>query len=290
MKEPTAVLLTDIDNTLYDFVDFYGMAFRGMVHVLSGQLQVPEERLILEFKDIFKTTGTLDYQFLIKDLKSAQHLDKNSMADLIRYGRIGFDRAKRKRLQPYPGMIEALRLLRRGGVSITAVTNAPYYHAIRRLQDIGAFQFFSGLVAWEGKPPPSSDKSALARYKAVREFARGKLEFFELFSREMSKPHSYPFFLTRQHVKQNNIQLFALGDSISKDLAPTSALGAVTIWARYGTKVDKKNLDTILDITPWSESEIARHSDGQSYSPNYTIDAPLDLLPLIPHWKSDLFQ
>jgi len=289
MKQREVILLTDIDNTLYDFVDFYGMAFRGMLHVLSKQLRAPEERLLLEFKSVFQVTGTLDYQFLIQSLASARHLTGEPLDRLIRYGRIGFDRVKRKRLVPYPGILDALKLLERGGVSIIGVTNAPYYHAIRRLQDIGAFQFFSGLVAWEGKSPPSDDERAVARYRSVRELAMSRLRVFELFPKELSKPNPFPFLLLKERL-DCGASVFSLGDSISKDLAPSAVLDARTIWARYGTVVNQRNLQTVLEITPWSDTDIKQHSSAGERAPDYVIDGPEEILPIIPHWKSDLFQ
>lgn len=288
MREPDVILLTDIDNTLYDFVDFYGTSFRAMLHVVARELRASEDSLCRQFKTVFQETGTLDYQFIIQRLESVRSLPPERVSRLVRYGRIGFDRAKRKRLIAYPGTIEVLRTLSRGGVRIIGVTNAPYYHAVRRLQDIGAFEFFSGLVAWEGKAPPSEDKDAAVRYKKVRDFAARKLRFFEVFTKAHSKPDPFPFTLIEKQIGTNAIT-FCLGDSVSKDLAPSSRLRASTIWARYGTVVNEKNLNTVLQITPWTEGDIQRHS-MMEFFPDFVIDAPSEILPIIPHWRSDLFQ
>jgi phosphoglycolate phosphatase-like HAD superfamily hydrolase len=281
--------LTDVDNTLYDFVDFYGTSFRGMLHVLSKQLRTNEVELLNQFKEIFQKTGTLDYQFLIQHLKSAQHLSGDELNTLIRHGRIGFDKAKRKRLVPYPGIAEVLRMLDGGGVRIIGITNAPYYHVIRRLQDIGLFQFFSGLIAWEGERPPPDDEKANSRYAIVRGSAARTLSIFEVFPKELSKPNPFSFSLLKGRIDRN-ARVFALGDSVSKDLAPSAVLNTRTIWARYGTKVDAKNLKTILEITPWSEADIKQHGSSAEFTPDYVIDSPNELLAIVPHWKSDLFQ
>lgn len=289
MTNKDVTLITDIDNTLYDFIDFFGMAFRGMLHVISGQLNVSEEHLLSEFKDVFGKTGTLDYQFLIQNLASARELDKDDLEKVIRYGRIGFDRTKRKRLKPYPGIIHAFKYLERGGVRIIGVTNAPYYHAIRRLQDIGAFQFFSGLVAWEGVPPPENDAHAAERYNKVRNVAFESLKLFEVFSKEFSKPNPFPFLLLKRYLNVDS-EIYSLGDSVNKDLAPSRLLNATTIWARYGTVVESKNLQTVLDITPWSEAEINIHTNTEVYEPDHIIDDPEEILRIVPFWKTDLFE
>ena len=45
-----AVLLADIDNTLYDWPSFFAPSFRAMIHALSRELDVSEDQLYDESK------------------------------------------------------------------------------------------------------------------------------------------------------------------------------------------------------------------------------------------------
>ena len=74
-KQRTVVLITDVDNTLYDFIDFFAPAFRGMIHVMANTLDIEEVKLHEEFRDVFRQLGTLDYQYLIRYLKSTSEFD-----------------------------------------------------------------------------------------------------------------------------------------------------------------------------------------------------------------------
>jgi hypothetical protein len=51
------LLITDLDNTLYDWVSFFTPSFKGMVDELIALLDVREETLLDEFKAVHQHYG-----------------------------------------------------------------------------------------------------------------------------------------------------------------------------------------------------------------------------------------
>ena len=167
--EPSIVLITDIDNTLYDFVDFYARAFRSMVHLLSYDLGIPEDSLIEDFGRIFRDRGSVDQDYLIESLSAVRNMPRDEVSKLAARGRRAFDLTREKHLRAYSNIPDVIRILSEGGVRIFAVTNAPYFYALKRMKSIGVLQYCYGLVAWEG-PAPLHDEAA-KKYNKIRDRA-----------------------------------------------------------------------------------------------------------------------
>jgi FMN phosphatase YigB (HAD superfamily) len=51
------LLITDLDNTLYDWVTFFTASFRSMVTELTSMLETFEDNLLEEFKSIHQRYG-----------------------------------------------------------------------------------------------------------------------------------------------------------------------------------------------------------------------------------------
>ena len=82
---PLIVLITDLDNTLYNFVDFFGPAFRAMVHALSKTYGLDEVELVDEFKEVFAHTGTIEFAFMFIPSEAVYYEVVNNN-DLFDYG------------------------------------------------------------------------------------------------------------------------------------------------------------------------------------------------------------
>jgi FMN phosphatase YigB (HAD superfamily) len=79
-------------------------------------------------------------------------------------------------------------------------------------------------------------------------------------------PAAYQVVLNGSGPERRNA--YVIGDSLQNDLAPAHLLGAKTVWAKYGTKVQKENLETVLGITPWTPQQIALAYDN-AFAPDF---------------------
>lgn len=95
------------------------------------------------------------------------------------------------------------------------------------------------------------------------------------------KPHPqmYLEILAKLEIPPKNAWI--VGDSLGKDVAPAIAIGANGVWARYGRDFDKRNFDTILEITHWSDSHIAQVYDDRAVVPTAVIDSFSELQRIV---------
>ena len=67
---PKKLLITDLDNTLYDWVTFFTSSFRGMIEELTKLLDVDEEILFAEFRAVHQKYGNSEQPFAVLELPS----------------------------------------------------------------------------------------------------------------------------------------------------------------------------------------------------------------------------
>ncbi|MBL0125344.1 MAG: HAD hydrolase-like protein, partial [Betaproteobacteria bacterium] len=123
----------DLDNTLYDFVGFFGPAFRGMMAAISKKTAIPVDDLHAAAREVFQRRGFLEYAYLVREMSVFSAMDESEIASLEKLASGVFGRVRKKRLKTYSGIEETLRELHAGGIILAAVTNAPLYQAYRRL-------------------------------------------------------------------------------------------------------------------------------------------------------------
>ncbi|WP_104017817.1 HAD family hydrolase [Roseovarius nitratireducens] len=282
MEAPKHVILVDIDNTLYDWPKFFAPSFRAMCHALRRVLNVPLDELIRDFKSVYAQHDTLEYAFSIQELSVVKDMDRAEVAELIRIGRGAFSKVKRYHLEPYPGVIQGLEYLRKHGHVAISVTNSPLYLAQKRLYELGLDKYISGIVAWEGIDPPDEvDTNFVKRTKRKRT----RIDRIETFKKPDAKPSTKPYQIALSMLKNEEIgEIWAIGDSLNKDLFPASTLGIRTIWAKYGAEFDPDSRDnqTLLKITNWSDAEVAHTYDANSFKPDYRVESFSEICQLFP--------
>ena len=275
------VLIADLDNTLYNFVDYFAPSFRAMVHALARRLSLEEEILIAAFRGVFERHGSVEYPFAIQELHHVTKLSRAERERVVHVGRVAFGQTRKKRLVLYEGVKDTLRWFTAAGGTLCAVTNAPAYPAYVRLRQLGIEAFFSGIAAWEGTVVPASEAAAADRYeRKLREVDETKQ--LSIREKHLVKPDRSMFREVFRRFGRSGVHVFAVGDSIQKDLAPCVEFGARTIWAGYGRETEPRNQELLDHLTPWARSEFDAHYGRAEMKPDFIIERFADIRECLP--------
>lgn len=286
------LLLTDLDNTLYDWNSFFASAFRGMVHAVARELPIDENTLIESFREVYQTHGNVEYAFAIQELSAVRDLSDERVRELIRVGRGAFQRVRSSRLRPYDGTVETLRWVAEQGIKVIAVSNAPLYSAQHRLNELRVDRLFDGIVAWEGSAVPEKEQAErfiegfLPRNGPRR---RSAIAWTATVDTQSRKPSTLPYKIAMEKFGAEPATTWVLGDSIDKDLRPAHELGATTLHAAYGTAVTQKNLETLLRITHWTAQEVESQYRAAPVVPDVTLSSIAQLRDVLPLNNPPLF-
>lgn len=290
MPTDRPLLITDLDNTIYNWVDFYAPSFRAMVHVLSREMTLEEDAIIDEFRVVYRDMGSLEYSFSVQELPSVRSRADDEVSRLVAIAKGAFSRVREAHLKPYPGVKETLTWLLREGVVIVGATNAPIHQAEQRLKHLFLDRCFSGLAGWQGHAVPGGIPltDAIKQREADGKY-RSHIEVLWPLPQSELKPSSAGYLHIIEEVGASPESTYVVGDSLYKDLRPALEVGATGIWARYGGDFQKKNFDTLLRITHWSSDKVSAVYDEQAIEPQYTINSFSELQTIIQVPQARLF-
>lgn len=283
------VLLTDVDNTLFSWIDFFAPCFRALVHAVSRESKIPEEELYDAFQLTFKKEGSVEYRRAIQDNLAIQELAVGQQAHLVELGAKVFGMAMRKHLHPYDGVRSTLQRLRADGVHVVAVTNSGALQAVDRIRRLGLAKQIDGLVAWDHDVAQVADSSIDYQDVLRSRTSRSGIPWTITLDRESLKPSPMAYNTALERLGLGDALTWVIGDSLEKDLSGAAELRAHSIWAEYGHHFDPKNFETLVRITHWSADKIERTYDRDVLVPDSVVHSFSELLEIIEMRQGELF-
>jgi FMN phosphatase YigB (HAD superfamily) len=281
------LVITDLDNTIYNFVDFYGPSFRAMLDALVEITGLDKSTLKASFKRVHQLHRTSEYSFAIEELDVLAARDRalSFSEKLLKYNQaISAFRSKRAQsLRLYPGVLETLNVLRSAGKKIVAHTDAMMFYAVYRLQrQLNIGQLFDGLFAIKdhGPPPGVSEKEARSREPETYVCS---VPIHRELNPSVTKPDPRVLkaILTEFSVVPH--EAIYIGDSLHKDVRMAQLSGVHDVFAAYGRDYDAENWQLLVDITHWTDRDVAREKEFGAVEilPTHTIRSFPEVLEVI---------
>lgn len=144
-KPKKTVLITDFDNTLFDWVDLWLHCFPAMLDSITKITGISRTELIPEIAAVHQKHGTSEYSFLIEELPSLRAFLKGRPATEVFAPAIEIYREqRRKHLKLYPTVAQTLLKIKGRGTRIIAYTESMAFYSnyrVRRLGLDGVFDY-----------------------------------------------------------------------------------------------------------------------------------------------------
>jgi phosphoglycolate phosphatase len=282
------LLITDLDNTLYDWVTFFTKSFHAMVVELTRLLDVDEEQILSEFRAVHQRYGNSEQPFAVLELPSVRRkfpsASRSELAQKVDSALHRFNSTRKRTLTLYPGCAEVLREINAEGVRVVGHTEAMLANSYWRLRALEVDQYLSRLYTLEG--------TDAIHVSSNSKWVDPPSDFVTVLPRKERKPN--PRLLSdicnREGFDISNT--YYLGDSLVRDMSMAKSAGARAIWARFGTKYDPSDWAYLVKITHWTEEDVAREKDLKekfsNIKPDFTIDSFFDLREIILHQRDSL--
>jgi len=244
------LVVTDMDNTLYSWVDYIVPAVEAMVDAVVHATGFPRIRVVQALKAVYAKYESNEYPFALQE--SAIFHEFGSFDKLIiEPARAAFSHARKKYLVPYKGVPETLAKLKERKIIVVALTDAPRNPAQARVKALGFDDILTALYTMPGFVfPKDNEGNAMVGQRIIEKHASGHYETkcpaIEL-PREWEKPDTRGLkqILNSYGLQPNEV--LVIGDSTKKDIAIAQALGCHDAWAEYGTYFSKEYRER-LDI------------------------------------------
>ena len=267
------MLITDLDNTLYDWVSFFSRSFSALVQELSLLLHVDEERLLDEFKAIHQKYGNTEQPFAMLELPSVQNrfgnMDRGDLIKELERPAYAFNKTRKKHLKLYDSVNSTLTDLTQDGVRIVGYTEAIMENAFYRLYKLGIVNKFTRIYTLEGNYLGHPDPERTAFLSPPKELIR-------IVPRIERKPNPE---LLLDICRSEGIEpdhTWYIGDSLVRDISMARSAGIKSIWAKYGTEYDPSLWSILVRVTHWTKEDVSREAELKKrfdkISPDYTIN------------------
>jgi phosphoglycolate phosphatase-like HAD superfamily hydrolase len=276
------LLITDLDNTLYDWVTYFAHAFDAMTRALEPLVGVSRDQLLDEFKAVHQRYGNSEQPFAVLELPSVQaKFGTTNRAELkaaVNVALHAFNAERKKHLVLYPSVRDTLQAIQGRGVRVVGHTEAIAVNALHRLRYLNIEDLFSRLYALHGEAleHPDPDRG-LSREAPVG--------FIHVVPREERKPNPRLLLDICDSEGVHPRDAWYIGDSLSRDISMAKGAGVVAVWAKYGTNYDRELWKTLVRITHWTDEDVKREEQlrhrAEQTAPDYTVGSFGDLLTLV---------
>jgi len=243
-------VVTDLDNTLYPWVDYIVPALEAMVTSLVATTGLPRVRVVQSLKAVYAKYQSNEYPFAIQEseLFEPYKADFDSFHALVlEPARLAFKAARERFLKPYPGVRETLEELRRRGLKLVALTDAPRNAAELRLKWLRLDTHFDALYTLPAYALPDNVSPEIRRRQAAGHYV-AKAPVVEL-PLDFEKPSPAGLRRILSDLGLDGAEVLYVGDNVKKDMPVAQACGALGVWAEYGTYVSSEYRERLAVIS-----------------------------------------
>ncbi|OIO11671.1 MAG: hypothetical protein AUJ52_01715 [Elusimicrobia bacterium CG1_02_63_36] len=210
-------VIFDIDNTLTDFMRTKRAAVDAAVEMMiDAGLEADKETMKEKIMDLYFAEGVEDQRIFDKILK--KELGRIDMR-ILAAGIVGYRRAKHGTFALYPHVSPVLFELRKMGIKMIVLSDAPKLEVWLRIVGLGLHHHFEDIIT-------SEDSGA-------------------------RKPDPRPFRAAMKVLGTTPAETLMVGDWPERDIVGAKKLGIKAAWAKYGdtfgTEPGKSGADYELD-------------------------------------------
>jgi FMN phosphatase YigB (HAD superfamily) len=256
-KIKKTALITDLDNTLFDWVELWFSCFSSMLDSIVEASGISKETLIPEIRAVHQKHGTSEYSFLIEELPSLQRFVAGRQTTEVFAPAIdAYRRERRKHLKLFPTVAETLLKIKGKGTRIIGYTESMAFYSNYRIRRLGLDGVLDYVFCPEDhKLPEGLAEQDLRNYPASHYQLRyAKQEFTP---RGSKKPAAAVLEAIVNDLKLRKQECVYVGDNLYKDVAMALDCGITDVWAKYGQAHKRPEYQLLIDVTHWTPEEVA---------------------------------
>jgi FMN phosphatase YigB (HAD superfamily) len=268
------LVVTDIDNTLYDWVNLWAGAFGSMIRTLAQKTERSADHWIRAAQAVHLRRSATECPSLLCDIAGAATwplaLDP---AKVMPAAAAAYRDYWDHHLTTYPGVREALTQLAEQGHVVVAYTEGDVSIAATRLARLG----LAGVIrrVFGRAPLPTSAEPSWCTVGTLRNCPIA----VDFIPREDSKPNPTGLRTIISLSDASPLNTVYVGDNLWKDVVMAQRLGVTAVWARYGTTRDPEHVALLGRVAHWSARDLGAEQKvtADSVTADVVLDDPREL-------------
>lgn len=290
-KLQKSVLITDLDNTLYDWFTIWHSSFNAMLDEVVRITGIERSILISEIRPIHQKYGTAEYAFLLEEIPSLiklygsrENINKN-LDSAIHAARS----QRMTHLRLYKGVYDTLSELKCRRIKVIAYTESKEWYSKNRLKRLGLDYFIDHLYSpADHHIPIKSDERTVIDFDFMK---------FSHTPADELKPNPKLLLDIIAEIGATPEQCVYIGDSEMKDVDMAVEAGVTAILAKYGSTHfhhRESDYNLLRDVTHWTDEDVQRERDiketSKHHKPDFEVtsfEQILDFIDFQPEKKND---
>ena len=281
-QKRVSVVVLDLDNTLWDWVDAWYRSFSAMLEELVRSSGIPRDRLVAEIRAVHREHGTSEYAFLVEELESLRAGGSPETRPEVahRAALEAFESARREATCLYPTVFETLWALRERGCLVVGYTESMAFYTSRRLREMGLDGLLDSLYS-----PADHDAPVGLTPEQARRYPADAYRLRKTLHRHTPpgelKPNPGVLAGILADVGARAEDAVYVGDSLMKDIAMARDAGVADVYAAYGDNRHGEAYELLRAVSHWTDADVEREQQIQQrgrVTPTHTLDHCLSQL------------
>lgn len=270
-----SVVITDLDDTLWDWVGMWYESFKAMLDQLELDSGVERDVLIEDFKEVYTRHNTTEYSFAIEELASLQEQNTGEDLTVVYANSIkAYRKARKAALSMYPTVLETLKTLKGKGVLLVGYTESMSFYTRYRLRNLGLDHFFDFLYSPKDHELPENVNVKKVRYYPPEHYTlRNVIHRFT--PADKFKPSAEVLKDILNDLGAKPEETIYIGDKLHKDISMAQKAGVIDVWAKYGEAKDRKEYELLRRVTHWPQDAVQKEKGtmAMDVKPSYTLES-----------------
>jgi phosphoglycolate phosphatase len=275
-KPRVELLVTDLDNTVWDWFEAWYQSFTALLQGLHEATGIAVEDLEREIRPIHQARFTSEYSWLIEELRSLQAFVpgggdvREVFSDAIHRQ----NSARKHSTQAYPDVIETLKEIKAAGVPVVAYTESLAFWTHWRIKLLDLDGVIDRLYS-----SPDHDAPLGVDVDEIRMLPAEDYEF------KSTEHHHVPAGIVKPdaHILQQIVSEYGIdpsrvayvGDSLMKDVAMAQTVGALDVYAKYGDSHLDPRYSQLQRVSHWPDVAVEKEQStapGVLPTPGYVLE------------------
>ncbi|WP_186165071.1 HAD family hydrolase [Burkholderia gladioli] len=244
-------LITDIDNTLFDWFTMWHRSFSVMIGVVSEISNVPVEELYVGAKKVHQKYGTAEYAFLLEELEPLlrRYGTKDELRRRMEPAIQAYRAERDKSMQLYPGVLDTLRVVKAKGMRVFAFSESKAYYSSYRIAQLGLDGIVDVVYCPEDHELPGDHASSKLLKSTQCHVLEGAFK----------KPNPEILLKILSDANLKPEEVLYVGDSKSKDIKMAIDSRVDYLWFEHGSthlNARKEDYDLLKAVTHWTDAEV----------------------------------
>lgn len=253
-----SVLITDLDNTLFDWVEIWHKTFATLFDHVVKQTGLDPAEIKDSIRPVHQKHGTSEYSFVLQEVDLLAPFIGENEAHVVFADAINASQeARRSALILYPTVMETLQGLKKAGCVVVGYTESMAFYTSYRVRKMGLDGVIDVLYSPEDHDIPTNlDLDQIRKYPAGHyNFEKTRHEHTP---KGELKPNPHILKMIIDGIGAAPDDCVYVGDSLYKDIAMAKDAGVDHAWAKYGTAQHRDEYKLLREVTHWTNEDVER--------------------------------